>query len=155
MDSVALALFRFFSRTRQKAGAAVRAPGAAPHPHPHPHECNYGALGQSGQTIPVTPKASIMKLLCFDVIWVVLIVAVTVMITQRCIIHTTNMLMWILSAAQAAWLITIIFIVLQHTSSIAESIAHTQEQRRHTAFHSWMSMHEIHEFSGCCLIWKP
>ena len=77
------------------------------------------ALGQSGQTIPVTPKASIMKLLCFDVIWVVLIVAVTVMITQRCIIHTTNMLMWILSAAQAAWLITIIFIVLQHTSSIA------------------------------------
>ena len=41
MDSVALALFRFFSRTRQKAGAAVRAPGAAPHPHPHPHECNY------------------------------------------------------------------------------------------------------------------
>jgi len=42
MDSVALALFRFFSRTRQKAGAAVRAPGAAPHPHPHPHECNYG-----------------------------------------------------------------------------------------------------------------
>jgi len=39
MDSVALALFRFFSRTRQKAGAAVRAPGAAP--HPHPHECNY------------------------------------------------------------------------------------------------------------------
>ena len=29
MDSVALALFRFFSRTRQKAGAAVRAPGAA------------------------------------------------------------------------------------------------------------------------------
>jgi len=44
MDSVALALFRFFSRTRQKAGAAVRAPGAAPHPHPHPHECNYEAL---------------------------------------------------------------------------------------------------------------
>ncbi len=41
MDSVALALFRFFSRTRQNAGAAVRAPGAAPHPHPHPHECNY------------------------------------------------------------------------------------------------------------------
>jgi len=41
MDSVALVLFRFFSRTRQKAGAAVRAPGAAPHPHPHPHECNY------------------------------------------------------------------------------------------------------------------
>ena len=41
MDSVALALFRFFSRTRQKAGAAVRAPGAAPHPHPHPNECNY------------------------------------------------------------------------------------------------------------------
>ena len=39
MDSVALALFRFFSRTRQNAGAAVRAPGAAP--HPHPHECNY------------------------------------------------------------------------------------------------------------------
>ena len=39
MDSVALALFRFFSRTRQKAGAAVRAPGAAP--HPHPHEGNY------------------------------------------------------------------------------------------------------------------
>ncbi len=26
MDSVALALFRFFSRTQQKAGAAVRAP---------------------------------------------------------------------------------------------------------------------------------
>ena len=42
MDSVALALSRFFSRTRQKAGAAVRAPGAAPHPHTHPHECNYG-----------------------------------------------------------------------------------------------------------------
>ncbi len=45
MGSVALALFRFFSRTRQKAGAAVRAPGAAPHPHPHPHECNYRRLG--------------------------------------------------------------------------------------------------------------
>ena len=42
MDSVALALFRFFSRTRQKAGAAVRAPGAAP--HPHPHECNYAGI---------------------------------------------------------------------------------------------------------------
>ncbi len=40
MDSVALALFRFFSRTRQKAGAAVRAPGAAP----HPHECNYAIV---------------------------------------------------------------------------------------------------------------
>jgi len=46
MDSVALALFRFFSRTRQKAGAAVRAPGAAPHPHPHPHECNYVQIGK-------------------------------------------------------------------------------------------------------------
>jgi len=46
MDSVALALFRFFSRTRQKAGAAVRAPGAAPHPHPHPHECNYEISGK-------------------------------------------------------------------------------------------------------------
>ncbi len=50
MDSVALALFRFFSRTRQKAGAAVRAPGAAPHPHPHPHECNYGWIGYSNLT---------------------------------------------------------------------------------------------------------
>jgi len=48
MDSVALALFRFFSRTRQKAGAAVRAPGAAPHPHPHPHECNYAKMLSSG-----------------------------------------------------------------------------------------------------------
>jgi len=47
MDSVALALFRFFSRTRQKAGAAVRAPGAAPHPHPHPHECNYDYVSTS------------------------------------------------------------------------------------------------------------
>ncbi len=45
MDFVALALFRFFSRTWQKAGAAVRAPGAAPHPHPHPHECNYDWKG--------------------------------------------------------------------------------------------------------------
>ena len=50
MDSVALALFRFFSRTRQKAGAAVRAPGAAPHPHPHPHphECNYADERERG-----------------------------------------------------------------------------------------------------------
>ncbi len=47
MDSVALALFRFFSRTRQQAGAAVRAPGAAPHPHPHPHECNYDAMSRA------------------------------------------------------------------------------------------------------------
>ena len=47
MDSVALALFRFFSRTRQQAGAAVRAPGAAPHPHPHPHECNYAKKSEN------------------------------------------------------------------------------------------------------------
>ena len=53
MDSVALALFRFFSRTRQKAGAAVRAPGAAPHPHPHPHECNYVFVYIAGQDVYV------------------------------------------------------------------------------------------------------
>ncbi len=91
-----------------------------------------------------------MKALSFDVVWAILTVAVTVI--QRCSIYAANVLMWILSAAQATWLITIIFIVLQHTSSIAESIAHTQEQSRHTACHSRMSMHEI---SGCCLIWKP
>jgi len=60
MDSVALALFRFFSRTRQKAGAAVRAPGAAPHPHPHPHECNY-ELQQS--TVPLLLTKTLLQLL--------------------------------------------------------------------------------------------
>ena len=110
------------------------------------------ALGQSGETILVSLKTSIMKSLRFDVIWAVLIVATTVMITRRCNIYTANVLMWILSAAQVTWLITIIFIVLQHTSSIAESIEHTQDQSRHTAFHLWLMMYES---SSCCLTWKP
>ncbi len=54
-------------------------------------------------------------------IWPVLIVAVTVMITHRCSIYTANVLVWILSAAQATWLIIIIFVVLQQTGSIAHT----------------------------------
>lgn len=110
--------------------------------------CALGALGWLGKTILMSLKASMMETLSLNVIWAILTVTVTVIITQRCSIYAANVLMWVLSATQATWLITIIFVVLQRSSSIT----HIQKQSMRTAFQFWLSMYE---FSSCCLIWKP